>query len=597
MASPIDPTPQKPAGARPNPTPQRAADTQKPPAKPETPELAKDDAPAPHARKSGGMKETINSVVIAFTLAFVFRGFVIEAFQIPTGSMAPTLMGAHMQFDEPDSGFEWAVGPWYYADNTRQIPLPVQGTRSDPVTVTDPMTGYQRTYTGKPLSKGDHIFVLKGLYPLLPESLGGPARYDVVVFKDPNGPETNFIKRLVGMPGEQVALVDGDVFAREAPDGQTAPWSSASWAVRRKPDRVQREVWQPVFSSAATPPSGTAASGAFDTPWLAGGEGWDTSGAVYSRASGAGSGELRWDSARRPLNDRYAYNETPDTDRLNKYPVSDLRLSMGIALESELAEGDSIACELSARGRRFRAEFTETEVRLTEQPNGAIETTTLASAELPSPLRPGGRPVNVEFWHVDQRLAVYIDDSLALEHLYEWSPSERVRNATGVSLDDLIAREEAVRAAGSNPLPELSDPGRYRRPEVRWTFDTDAALELHRVSIDRDIYYQPGVYGRPGPRNHSRFGGPHASTHPTRNTVVLDDDQFFFCGDNSPASSDGRAWDTPDEWAAATVDDTIGVVHRDLIIGKAFFVYLPAPGRALGGRLPMFDFGKLRFIR
>ncbi|MEM8735965.1 MAG: S26 family signal peptidase, partial [Planctomycetota bacterium] len=40
-------------------------------------------------------RETVESVVVAFVLAFLFRAFVAEAFVIPTGSMAPTLMGAH----------------------------------------------------------------------------------------------------------------------------------------------------------------------------------------------------------------------------------------------------------------------------------------------------------------------------------------------------------------------------------------------------------------------------------------------------------------------------------------------------------------------
>ena len=41
------------------------------------------------------IKETFESIIIAFILAFVFRAYVVEAFVIPTGSMAPTLLGAH----------------------------------------------------------------------------------------------------------------------------------------------------------------------------------------------------------------------------------------------------------------------------------------------------------------------------------------------------------------------------------------------------------------------------------------------------------------------------------------------------------------------
>jgi hypothetical protein len=41
------------------------------------------------------IRETVESVAIAFVLAFLFRTFEAEAFVIPTGSMAPTLMGRH----------------------------------------------------------------------------------------------------------------------------------------------------------------------------------------------------------------------------------------------------------------------------------------------------------------------------------------------------------------------------------------------------------------------------------------------------------------------------------------------------------------------
>src|SRR3954467_8043856 len=56
-----------------------------------------------------GVKETVESILIAFILAFVFRAFVVEAFVIPTGSMAPTLMGAHMRYRCPDCGYGWDV--------------------------------------------------------------------------------------------------------------------------------------------------------------------------------------------------------------------------------------------------------------------------------------------------------------------------------------------------------------------------------------------------------------------------------------------------------------------------------------------------------
>src|SRR5579862_1820425 len=60
------------------------------------------NAPAEHNwLSSAATRETIESVIIAFVLAFLFRTFEAEAFVIPTGSMAPTLMGKHKDVECP----------------------------------------------------------------------------------------------------------------------------------------------------------------------------------------------------------------------------------------------------------------------------------------------------------------------------------------------------------------------------------------------------------------------------------------------------------------------------------------------------------------
>src|SRR6478752_4853853 len=69
-----------------------------PPAKPESP---------PERKESG--RETIESIVVAFILALFIRGFEAEAFVIPTGSMAPTLMGRHKEITCPQCGHVYAV--------------------------------------------------------------------------------------------------------------------------------------------------------------------------------------------------------------------------------------------------------------------------------------------------------------------------------------------------------------------------------------------------------------------------------------------------------------------------------------------------------
>ena len=55
------------------------------------------------------VRETLESLIIAFVLALIFRAFIVEPFVIPTGSMAPTLLGAHTRYVCPDCGFQFDV--------------------------------------------------------------------------------------------------------------------------------------------------------------------------------------------------------------------------------------------------------------------------------------------------------------------------------------------------------------------------------------------------------------------------------------------------------------------------------------------------------
>src|SRR3954471_27081 len=58
---------------------------------------------------SRGVRETIEAIAIAFALAFLFKTFEAEAFVIPTGSMAPTLMGRHKDVECPQCGYRYQV--------------------------------------------------------------------------------------------------------------------------------------------------------------------------------------------------------------------------------------------------------------------------------------------------------------------------------------------------------------------------------------------------------------------------------------------------------------------------------------------------------
>lgn len=149
-------------------------------------------------------RDSLESIVVAFTLAFIFRAFIVEAFVIPTGSMAPTLYGQQVTHTCSTCGYEYAhdVGQALAAPRVTDLTLrcPNCGSERDEVPVRQLI---------KP-SSGDRILVHKW-----PFSVGGdigPERWDVTVFKDPHNGTVNYIKRMVGKPGEILEIIHGDIY-------------------------------------------------------------------------------------------------------------------------------------------------------------------------------------------------------------------------------------------------------------------------------------------------------------------------------------------------------------------------------------------------
>ncbi len=68
------------------------------------------------------IRDTVESISMAIVLALVLRAFVVEAFVIPTGSMAPRLMGEHWDLVCPACGYEYAFGgPRMAPDQVSQL--------------------------------------------------------------------------------------------------------------------------------------------------------------------------------------------------------------------------------------------------------------------------------------------------------------------------------------------------------------------------------------------------------------------------------------------------------------------------------------------
>ena len=551
-------------------------------------------APSPAAPSSNAPQpletnivDTLQSLIVAFVLAMTFRGFVTEGFVIPTGSMAPTLMGAHALLHSDQTGIDYAVGV------EQDMPPPFPGDRR----LVDPMLGPTYPGTGPvtpPPGKrmGDRILVLKSLYPF-----SEPKRFDVVVFKNPTKPvgdEGNYIKRLIGLPNEQIWLVDGDVFSKR--DGES------EFKIRRKPEHVQRAVWQLVHQSDFVPidpdrlaqrlseTSGRKYNG---PPWVAADNDkidWKIQGRRSYEYASATATSLKWNADERAIDDWTAYDML-----MNNWPypaVSDVRVSAGIVATQA---GFQTTFELTARSHvfEFHVQADNAYVRMRSPRDGLLKHEWSAPIRLPEP----GKVFDLEFWHVDQAVSIYLNGKRVVYGEYDdWTPEQRLQFATGK------ITESSVRDLVQAPVQPCA---------INWRFE-GSPFTLHRVRLDRDLYYRAAMLN-PKPENQKNppqmtgfgFGvfpfermryGPDAdqSTENGR----LGPDQFMMCGDNSQMSLDSRLWGRPHPLVSQEIDGTPFIVNRKLLLGKAWVVYFPAPFTVTSGGYPVVpDFGRLRFIR
>jgi signal peptidase I len=113
-------------------------------------------------KKEGGVGETVRVIVHAFLIAIVIRTFLFQPFNIPSGSMKETLL----------------VGDYLFVSKFSY--------------------GYSR-------------FSLPFSPPIFDGRIFGstPERGDVVVFKLPRDESTDYIKRVIGLPGDQIQMIGG----------------------------------------------------------------------------------------------------------------------------------------------------------------------------------------------------------------------------------------------------------------------------------------------------------------------------------------------------------------------------------------------------
>jgi signal peptidase I len=147
--------------------------------------------------------ETLRAIFWAALIALAIRSFVVEPFKIPSGSMIPTLL----------------VG--------------------DYVLVNKFAYGVRLPFTGQ---------------LLIP--VGSPKRGDVMVFRFPDDPSQDFIKRVIGMPGDKIEIRDRRLFINDQivdripqgeykyPGGDRSEPASAERFLERNPEGVEYTVLQ-----------------------------------------------------------------------------------------------------------------------------------------------------------------------------------------------------------------------------------------------------------------------------------------------------------------------------------------------------------------
>jgi signal peptidase I len=144
------------------------------------------------ARKRSGLAETTRFLLIVFVAAVILRSFIVAPFVIPSGSMLPRMMIGDFLF----------VAKWPY--------------------------GYSRF--SMPFGLGSFDGRLLG---------SAPDRGDVAVFRNPAGGEDDYVKRVIGLPGDSVQMRGGTLYL----NGEAVPRVRvADFLVRITPNSPCRTV-------------------------------------------------------------------------------------------------------------------------------------------------------------------------------------------------------------------------------------------------------------------------------------------------------------------------------------------------------------------
>jgi signal peptidase I len=115
-------------------------------------------------KKKNNFKGNIKSIFFAILIALIIRSFIVEPFNIPSGSMKPNLLVGDFIF----------VSKWSYGYSRHSLPFSIN-------------------------------IIPKKIFSKMPD------RGDVVVFKTPQDNRTDYIKRVIGIPGDKIRMINGHI--------------------------------------------------------------------------------------------------------------------------------------------------------------------------------------------------------------------------------------------------------------------------------------------------------------------------------------------------------------------------------------------------
>jgi hypothetical protein len=245
-----------------------------------------------------------------------------------------------------------------------------------------------------------------------------------------------------------------------------------------------------------------------------------------------------------PITDFCAYNSgrTSMNNLLNlavgNYWVGDLAMKCHVDVQDD---SGSIILELVEGGRRFQCRINVADGKATLSIDGLDS----FSHTVDTDLRAFGSH-DIIFSNCDDQLRLWIDGNLVAEPTYTPFESVYFTNA------------------------DLSPVG---------VGSQGAALKVSQLEILRDIYYISDPNARGNIVNTPVGQYETTGDNISEPEYVLEGDQFFMLGDNSPCSKDSRYWGAGKHF-----------VNRDLMIGKAVFIYWPHSWERLPGTSIPFPF-------